>query len=115
MEQFFKIVESMRWTLIVIAIGPVALAGGLLAGIKPTRAFALDGFYFGIASAWYWWRSGQVSYKRGPGVIMFGNMIVNLQDLQRYVQDVGSVNTSAAICSGLSVFLSTLSGVLGTV
>jgi hypothetical protein len=114
MDEFLKIIKSMRWTLIVVAIGLLALAGGLLlARIKPTTMLALDGFYFGIASACYWWRSGQVSYKRGPGVFMFGNMMVNLQDLRSYLEDVGSVNTSAAICSGLGVLLSTLSGVLG--
>jgi hypothetical protein len=114
MEKFLKIVQRMRRTLIVIAIGLLALALGLLlARIKPTTMFALDGFYFGIASACYWWRSGQVSYKRGPSVIMLGKMNVNLEDLQKYLEDVSSVNTSAAICSGFGVLLSTLSGVLG--
>jgi hypothetical protein len=62
---FLKIITSMRGTLIVVAIGLLALAGGLLlVKIKPTTMFALDGFYFGIASACYWWRSGQVSYER---------------------------------------------------
>jgi hypothetical protein len=114
MEKFLKIVQSMWWTLIVVAIGLLAHALGLLlVRIKPTTMFALDGLYFGIASAYYWWRSGQVSYKRGPSVIMFGKMNVNQGDLQQYLEDVSSVNTSAAICSGLGVLLSTLSGVLG--
>jgi hypothetical protein len=114
MEKFIKIVQGMWRTLIVVAIGLLALALGLLlARIKPTTMLALDGFYFGIASAYYWWRSGQISYQRGPSVIMFGKVNVNLEDLQKYLEDVSSVNTSAAICSGLGVFLSTLSGVLG--
>jgi len=114
MDKFLKIIKRMRGTLIVVGIGLLALAGGLpLAKIKPSTMLALDGFYFGIASAYYWLRSGQVSYKRGPGVFMFGNMMVNLRDLQSYLEEVGSVNTSAAICSGLAVLLSTLSGVLG--
>jgi hypothetical protein len=74
---------------------------------------ALYGFYFGIASAYYWWRSGQASYKRGPSVFTFGDFKVNLRDLQSYIEEVGSVNASAAICGGLGVFFSTLSGVLG--
>ena len=114
MDTFLKIIKSMRETLIVVAIGLLTLAGGLLsAKIKLTTLLALDGFYFGIVSAYYWWCSGQVSYERGPGVFMFGNMTVNLQDLQNYLEDVGSVNTSAAICSGFGVLLSTLAGVLG--
>jgi hypothetical protein len=112
MDKFIKIIKMMRWTLIVVAVGLLALAGGLLLA-KPPIMLALDGFYFGIASAYYWWRSGQVSYKRGPSVFMLGNVVVNLKDLQSYIEEVSSVNTNAAICSGLRVFLSTLSGVLG--
>jgi hypothetical protein len=121
MDKFFKIIKSMhkittsmQWTLIVIAIGLLALLGGLLfTEAKPTTMLALDGFYFGMASAYYWWRSGQISYERGPSVMMFGTMPVNLNDLQNYLKDVSSVNTSAAICSGLGVLLSTLSGLIG--
>jgi hypothetical protein len=114
MKKFIEIVHSMRRTLTVVAIGLLALVLGLLlARIKPTTVLALDGFYFGIASAYYWWRSGQVSYQRGPSVIMSGKMSVNLEDLQKYLEDVSSVNTSAAICGGFGVLLSTLSGVLG--
>jgi len=114
LDKLLKIIKSMLGTLIVVAIGLLALAGGLLlAKVKPTTMLALDGFYFGIASAYYWWRSGQISYKRGPSVFRFGDFQVNLRDLQSYLAEVSSVNTSAAICSGLGVFLSTLSGVLG--
>jgi hypothetical protein len=114
MEKFIKVVRSMWQTLVVVAIRLLGLALGLLLiRIRPSTMLALNGFYFGIASAYYWWRSGQVSYKRGPGVIMFGKMNVNLDDLQNYLKEVSSVNTSAAICSGLGVLLSTLSGVLG--
>ncbi len=113
MNKSLEIIRSMRWTLVVVAIGLLALAGGLLlAKNKPATIITWDALYFGIASAYYWWRSSQVSYKRGPGVFMFGNMMVNLQDLRSYIGDVGSVNTSAAFCSGLSILLSTLSGVL---
>jgi hypothetical protein len=113
-DKFLKIAERMRGTLIVVGIGLLALAGGLLfTRIKQSTMLALDGFYFGIASAYYWWRSGQVSYKRGPSVFTFGDFKVNLRDLQSYLEEVSSVNTSAAICGGLGVLLSTLSGVLG--
>ena len=62
MDKFLKIIKRMRGTLIVVGIGLLALAGGLpLAKIKPSTMLALDGFYFGIASAYYWLRSGQVS------------------------------------------------------
>lgn len=116
MGKLLAIVRNIWPTLIVVGIGLAALALGLLLGritIKPTTTLALDGFYFGIASAYYWWRSGQVSYKRSPGAIVFGKMNVNLEDLQQYLKDVSTVNTSAAICSGLGVLLSTLSGVVG--
>jgi hypothetical protein len=116
MKKLIQIIKSMWPTAIVVAVGLVALAAGLRwAGIKPAIMLALDGFYFGIISAYYWWRSGKVSYKRGPGVIVLGQMPVNLQDLQSYLKEVGSVNTSAAICSALGVLLSTLSGVLGAI
>jgi hypothetical protein len=107
-----KIIKSMQVTLIVVAIGLLALVGGLLF-TKPATTLAWDGFYFGMASAYYWWRSGQISYERGPSVFQGGRVSVNLDDLQRYLKAVGSVNTSAAICSGLGVLLSTLSGVFG--
>jgi hypothetical protein len=75
MAKFLETIKSMRWTSTVVAFGLLALVGGLLlTKIKPTIILALVGFYFGIASAYYWWRSGRVSYKRGPSVIRFGQI-----------------------------------------
>jgi hypothetical protein len=85
MDKFFKIIEARRDILIVVGVGILALAVGLLK-MKPPIMLALDGFYFGIASAYYWWRSSQVSYERGPSVFTMGNFKVNLNDLESYLE-----------------------------
>jgi hypothetical protein len=78
---------------------------------------AVVGLGFGIASAYYWWSSSResVAVLRYPPTITTSGPVVTMGPLQNYLQRVGALNARAAICGGISVFLSTISGVAGSI
>lgn len=76
---------------------------------------AVIGFGFGIASAYYWWKSS-----REPFVIPFPTIItstgpaITTQPLEDYLRRVGSLNAKAAMCGAIGVSLSTVAGIMGS-
>jgi len=78
---------------------------------------ALAGLVFGIASAYFWWRSSQEEIKEfeiPPIITGAGGPVVTSKQMQDYLQRVSGLNAKAAFCGAIGVSLGTVAGVLAT-
>ncbi|HVX37333.1 MAG TPA: hypothetical protein VHC71_14050 [Hyphomicrobium sp.] len=59
----------------------------------------------GLGSAWFWYRSSQVSFSVGKGRSVFvqGEPAVTAGDIQKYLTDVANLNSIAAGLGAISV------------
>jgi hypothetical protein len=79
-------------------------------------AFAVIGFGFGIASAWYWWKSSKemLVIPNHPNLSLSGTALAT-GPLADYFKRVSALNAKAAICGAIGVLLATIAGIVGTV
>jgi hypothetical protein len=73
------------------------------------------GLGFGIASAWYWWRSSReiIVLPNPPPMVTYAGPVIPAGPLADYMRRVSDLNAKAAICGAIGVTLSTIASVGG--
>jgi len=76
---------------------------------------AFFGLAAGLASAWFWWRSSRISFKiSGHPFVTPSGPVITGDVLERYLKEVGALNSKAAALGAISVLLSTLAGIIAS-
>jgi hypothetical protein len=76
---------------------------------------AIFGLCSGVASAYFWWRSAQLSIEittRDEAWNAKGGAFIFEKDLTNYLQQVSRKNTTAAIWSGVAIGFSSVASFL---
>jgi hypothetical protein len=81
-----------------------------------STALILAGLVSGLLSAWFWWRSSRTSLAIAmpPLIITVRGPAIVADDLTAYLQQVGSLNSKAAIWGAVAVACSTAAGIVAS-
>jgi hypothetical protein len=77
---------------------------------------ALAGLGFGIASAWFWWRSSRevIVLPNPPPIVTYAGPVIPAGPLGDYMQRLSAQNAKAAIYGAIGVALATIASIVAT-